>query len=194
MLKNSSRYPVQGNCRLHSRAAMKAWLRYGGIASPPSAGADPNNIAKPSVEMRLVHKSAGQRHFGERLPRFADQHLGSLHSSRDDVFHRRQPNTVFEGAGEVTPARGDHIRQVIDIHFRFEIRFDIREGPPGLPGRQAARLKLVRARGINPQILYVRAEQRRRVTQAAPRGFAVRLEKSHGLPYEMSHPNGCRGH
>ena len=50
-------------------------------------------------------------------------------SSHDDVFHRRQSNTVFEGTGEVTPARGNHIRQVIDIHFRFEIRFDIREGP-----------------------------------------------------------------
>jgi hypothetical protein len=41
------------------------------VASPRSAGADPDGIAKPPSEVRLVRETAGQRDLRERLPIYA---------------------------------------------------------------------------------------------------------------------------
>ena len=82
------------------------------------------------------------------------------------------------------------IRQVIDIHFRREIRFDVGEGTLGLPGGQAPGLQLVHAQGIDPEVPRLRAEQCRGVAQTTPRRFAVGVEECHGLPDQIAYPNG----
>ena len=71
-----------------------------------SAGPDPDGIEKPPIEVHLVREPAGQRDLRERLRGSADHRLRPLHPPREDVFHRRQSDTVLERAREVTPALG----------------------------------------------------------------------------------------
>ena len=142
--------------------------------------------------MRLICESAGQCNVREPLPGGCHHEFGALDSAYCDIRHGGGPNGLIERSQEMTLAQGDQVRHVSNCQLGAEIRLDVGYSPFRLPNREAAGSKSAMHRGrIDVRFFCLRAKERRRIPQAAPRCLPIGIKECHGSPHEIPNARRC---